>query len=81
MTTSIKIKKEIYEVVEMTNGVERKVYTTNNLDDAVQKAKFYLRYDPTIEQVNQLKAFFRGKYTEQYTYKINDRTVTLKLTR
>lgn len=75
------ITKEVYKVYELTGNIERMVYASRSLDDAIQRAKFWLRYEPTPQQVNDLKNFFTKQYTQEYTYSVNGRTVKLELAR
>ena len=75
------ILKDRYEVYELTGGVDRLVYVTSDLTDSIEYAKFYLRYEPTTEQVNQLQAYFTRRFTQDYIYRVNGRTVRLRLIR
>ena len=71
----------IYTVYMLIGEESIEIFSTTNLNEAVESAREYIKYSPTPQEIEDLKTFFSGSKTnETYEFSANDRTVKMIMT-
>ena len=70
---------KVYKVYSIIDGKEDLIFAASNIAASIEAARKYLDYRPSPQEISDLKAYFKNKPTQSYTFTANAKTVKMEL--